>query len=101
MEDENRSEKRFDLVEGALPAKVPLAVDGKEDDGAAEVSLEELVLNRRCIADGSHEAGPGVLVVVRLEGDGKKKTLEPSRCPRTVGDDNDALMSRRAILLVR
>lgn len=59
-EDEKSWERRLDLTEGALIAIPPFPEEGEKDGGLVEVSLEELLLNRRGIAEGSSEAVPRV-----------------------------------------
>lgn len=55
-EDEKNWVRRLDLTDGALVAMPPFPEEG-EKDGELEVSLEELLLNRRGIAEGSSESG--------------------------------------------
>lgn len=59
-EDEKSWDRRFDLTEGALMAIPPFPEEGEKDGELVEVSLEELLLNRRGIAEGSSEAVPRV-----------------------------------------
>jgi hypothetical protein len=55
-EDEKSWDRRLDLTEGALMVIPPFP----EESELVEVSFEELLLNRRGIAEGSSEAVPGV-----------------------------------------
>jgi hypothetical protein len=58
-EDEKSWDRRLDLTEGALMAIPPFPEEGEKDGELVEVSLEELLLNRRGIAEGSSEAVRG------------------------------------------
>jgi hypothetical protein len=73
-EDEKSWDRRLDLTEGALMAIPPFPEEGEKDGELVEVSLEELLLNRRGIAEGSSEAVSGVdarqVFTVGVEGRG-------------------------------
>lgn len=56
-ETEKNWTRRLGLTEDALMAMPPFPEEGEKEGGLEEVSLEELLLNRRGIAEGSSESG--------------------------------------------
>lgn len=58
-EDEKSWDRRLDLTEGALMAIPPFPKEGEKDGELVEVSLEELLLNRRGIARGKQRSSSG------------------------------------------
>lgn len=82
-EAEKNWERRWDLTEGAFMEKPPFPEEGERAGELEEVSLEELLLNRRGIAEGSSGSGWGQRVLAGAVG--KKEGALVS--PRVQTDD--------------